>query len=167
MIALRVVDPEQWRVWRDLRLQALAESPHAFGSKLADWQGEGDTEHRWRARLAGVPYNLIAIANGVPAGMVSATAPGETGTIELISLWVAPFARGKAVGDALVRSVFAHALRLEANRVQLCVFKGNRQAVALYRRHGFVDVGQVRDDETGMMESQMSIDVTSRRFRLS
>ncbi|HEY0700829.1 MAG TPA: glycosyltransferase, partial [Micromonospora sp.] len=49
---LRALDPEDWRLWRVARLAALAEAPYAFGSQLADWQGPGDREERWRSRLS-------------------------------------------------------------------------------------------------------------------
>lgn len=64
MIALRILDEHDWRVWRQLRLKALEEAPYAFGSTLADWQGQGDTESRWRERLADVPLNVIADLEG-------------------------------------------------------------------------------------------------------
>lgn len=97
------------RLWRELRLAALAEAPAAFGSTLAEWTGAGDTAQRWRARLLSVPLNIVLTYNGEAAGMVSATAPGDDGAIELISMWVAPFARGRGVGDAAVRRVLAFA----------------------------------------------------------
>ncbi|MFJ1458216.1 GNAT family N-acetyltransferase [Nocardia sp. N2S4-5] len=42
MIEMRVLTADNWMLWRELRLQALAEAPQAFGSRLADWQGDGD-----------------------------------------------------------------------------------------------------------------------------
>jgi hypothetical protein len=68
VIELRVLTPDDWPAWRELRLAALAEAPHAFGSRLADWQGDGDREQRWRDRL-GIPgsYNVIAVLDGRPA----------------------------------------------------------------------------------------------------
>lgn len=47
-----MLTPDDWPIWRELRLAALAEAPQAFGSRLADWQGEGDREERWRDRLS-------------------------------------------------------------------------------------------------------------------
>lgn len=101
MISLDVLAVHQWPVWRELRLEALREAPHAFGSTLDEWQGAGDVEHRWRARLSNVPLNLIARINGACAGMVSATASDENNTVELISMWVAPFAVGRGSKEHL------------------------------------------------------------------
>ena len=62
---------DEWRLFRELRLEALREAPYAFGSTLESWQGDGDTEERWRDRLNNVPFNVIAYLEGVPAGIVS------------------------------------------------------------------------------------------------
>ncbi|WP_211246348.1 hypothetical protein [Amycolatopsis taiwanensis] len=86
MVELRVLGPDDWRLWRELRLAALTEAPQAFEATLADWQGNGDREERWRARLA-IPgsHNVIALAGDRPLGMVSGVPIGE-GVVELISL---------------------------------------------------------------------------------
>ncbi len=82
-----------------------------------------------------------------PAGMVSATAPGREGAIELISMWVSPFVRGHGVGDAAVGRVltWAHAEQGGAP-VVLSVKTRNVPAIQLYRRHGFTDAGASPDD---------------------
>ncbi len=96
--------------WRELRRIALLEAPGAFGSTLAEWSGEGDTEARWRARLGNVALNLVLVLDGVPVGKVSAGATEVAGTVELISLWIGPGARGRGgVGDEAVRRVMAWA----------------------------------------------------------
>ena len=139
MIAIRQVGAERWRDWRALRLDALAQAPDAYHSKLADWQGEGDAAQRWRDRLSSRPLNLIAELEGVAAGMASGVREGEDA--ELISMWVEPFARGRGVGDALVDAVLGWADAAGAARTVLCVMEANHHAAALYRRHGFVDAG--------------------------
>ncbi len=88
---VRSIGADDWRLWRELRLEALREAPYAFSSTLADWQGDGDTEQRWRARLTSVPFNVVAYFDDAAAGIVSGTAPDAENTVELISMWVAPF----------------------------------------------------------------------------
>jgi ribosomal protein S18 acetylase RimI-like enzyme len=141
------VGPGEWRAWRRVRRAALADAADAFGATLAEWSGAGDTEERWRARLAGVPLNLLLSSGGAPVGMVSATAPDDDGRVWLISLWVAPGARGHGVGDEAVRQVLAWAAaRHPGSRVALSVRTWNEAAVRLYRRHGFTDAGPSPED---------------------
>ncbi|HEX3813685.1 MAG TPA: GNAT family N-acetyltransferase [Mycobacteriales bacterium] len=142
MIEIRELTVEDWRDWRELRLQALADAPYAFGSRLADWQGDRDSEERWRGRLAGNSYDLIATVDGVPAGMASGMVDGA-GPVELISMWVAPFARGQRVADALVDEVAKWAAEQRPGELVLEVVESNARAVAFYRRIGFVDRGVV------------------------
>jgi ribosomal protein S18 acetylase RimI-like enzyme len=139
MISVERLTPEDWRTWRDLRLFALREAPYAFSATLADWQGDGDTEERWRNRLTAVPFNVVAFLDGAPAGMVSGMPRSSDGAVELISMYVAPFARGTGAGDALVEAVIEWAAAQGATRVTLAVRETNALAVALYRRHGFLD----------------------------
>lgn len=109
------------------------------------WLAAG--EDQWRKRLEDVPLNLIAELDGRPAGMAGATAP-EAGTTELISMWVAPFARGRGTGDALVRAVQEWAAEVGAHAVVLDVFETNVHAAALYRRNGFRGEGERLEYQT-------------------
>jgi GNAT superfamily N-acetyltransferase len=156
VIVLRELSAGDWADWRELRLAALREAPYAFGAKLADWQGTGDAEHRWRRRLDGGSRNLLAEFDGTPAGMASGRPPDRDGTVELISMWVAPFARGRGVGDALVTAVVRWAEEQGAQRVALRVYEGNRHAANLYRRHGFLDRGAVGHERRLVRESGVS-----------
>ncbi|WP_370942837.1 GNAT family N-acetyltransferase [Amycolatopsis sp. cg5] len=138
MIVLRELTSDDWAEWRELRLEALREAPEAFGSKLADWLDA--PEPRWRGRLVDVPFNVLAEYEGKPAGMASGSALDESGTVQLLSMWVAPFARGQGVADALLEAVVEWARGVGAARVGLLVYEANARAAALYRRQGFVEV---------------------------
>lgn len=144
-VELRVLTPDDWRLWRSLRLEALREAPFAFGSTLADWEGPRDTENDWRQRLLQIPYNVVAFRRGSPAGMVSGAVHGDK-TAELLSMWVAPVSRGRRVGDALVESVREWAAAVAAHQLMLSVRADNMAAIALYRRHGFQDAGKSPDE---------------------
>jgi hypothetical protein len=100
VITIRQVTGDDWRTWRELRLHALREAPDAFSSTLAEW--EMADEARWRSRLHDVSYNVLADLDQLRAGMASGSR--AAGDVEVMSLWVAPFARGLGVGDAPTRS---------------------------------------------------------------
>ncbi len=81
----------------------------------------------------------------------------EGHTAELISMWVAPFARGHGVGDALIQAVVSWAKRQHASRVALAVRTDNERAIALYARHGFFDSGPDPDLADGRPPERLMI----------
>ncbi|MGW1678784.1 N-acetyltransferase family protein [Saccharopolyspora sp. NPDC002376] len=141
MLSLRVLTPADWDLWREVRLAALAEAPHAFKSRLEDWEKDG--EQRWRSRLEAPDiYNILVLLDGEPVGMASGIA-GRGGVVELRSVWVGPKARGRGVGNYLVGAVQDWAVRAGAVALKLAVIPGNESAIALYLRNGFVAVEEV------------------------
>lgn len=146
MVDTSVLTPDDWATWRHLRLAALSEAPHAFGARLADWSGAGDAEERWRDRL-GIPgsHNVVAVLDDRGAGMASGVPTSHGEIVELISLWVAPEARGHGVGDVLVREIVHWARSVGARVLRLSVAENNGQAAALYERHGFRYTGELGD----------------------
>lgn len=127
---------DDWRLWRQVRLAALAEAPYAYGSTLAEWQGEGDREERWRDRLAlAGSHNLVALVGSEAVG--SASGVPRDGHADLVSMWVGPAARGGGLADSLVGAVEAWAVGLGLPELRLRVVAGNDRAVAFYLRRGF------------------------------
>jgi ribosomal protein S18 acetylase RimI-like enzyme len=141
VVELRRLTSGDWQLWRDVRLQALEDAPEAFSSLLSDWQRDGDVEVRWRKRLDDVPFNVLAFVAGRPVGQVSGTAVDGRRSVELISLWVAPDARGAGVGTGLIEAVAEWARSAGAECVSLGVRLENSPAIALYERTGFIDHG--------------------------
>jgi ribosomal protein S18 acetylase RimI-like enzyme len=141
VIEVRRIGEDDWQAWRSLRLAALATDPDAFGSTLAEWSGPKDLEPRWRARLAGSPFSALLELDGRPAGMVGAFGAGAA--VELVSLWVAPPARGRGLGEAAIAAVAAFA---GARDVVLSVRAANAAAIRLYLRCGFLDEGPSADE---------------------
>lgn len=146
MIDILVLTADDWKLWRELRLSALTDAPYAFGSRLEDWQGDGDQENRWRDRLS-IPgsHNLIATLDGQPIGMASGIPGPQPDTVELISMWIDRSARGLGAGDRLVQEIERWSVEAGAEILQLAVTPGNEPAIALYRRNGFGDTEQLGD----------------------
>jgi ribosomal protein S18 acetylase RimI-like enzyme len=88
--------------------------------------------------------------------MVSAVNPDDN-TVELISMWVAPFARGHGVSDALIQAVVSWAKEQRADRVVLAVRDDNAHAIALYVRHGFIDSDPVPNLVDGQPPERLMI----------
>lgn len=144
MLEIKALTPDDWPAWRELRLAALAEAPQQFGARLADWQDEGDQPERWRARLE-IPgsVNLIAIHDGQPAGMVSGVPGSAEGVVDLISMWVAPAARGQGAGRRLIAELAGWAAGTGASQLRLEVRQDNAAAIGLYERSGFIRAGRI------------------------
>lgn len=137
---MEVAPLTDWRLLRRLRLAALAEAPHAFGSTLAAEQRLDDDA--WRDRLAGRAW-FVASKAGRPAGIAAVIAADDRpADRELVSLWVAPEARRAGAGQALVRAVVEHATAAGAAGVTLWVSDGNEPARRLYERLGFRPTGR-------------------------
>lgn len=115
----------------------MKDAPHAFGSKYEREVHAG--EDKWRSRLAG-GSQFVAEVDGEVAGTAGGIA-SEDASAMLISMWVAPAARGTGVGELLVQAVLDWARDEGYPAVRLWVTEGNVAAERLYLRCGFVRTG--------------------------
>jgi ribosomal protein S18 acetylase RimI-like enzyme len=144
VVQVRPFVPEEWRLYRWLRIRALADAPDAFSSTLA--RELACPESWWRERLAGVDganLPLLAEAGGHPAGLAwGRIAADRRGTAHLFQMWVDPAFRASGAGGRLVAAVVDWAQRCGAREVLLGVTRGNGPANRLYLRAGFVPIGE-------------------------
>ena len=131
------IGPADWESFRAVRLASLSESPSAFGSRHADWVDA--PAEQWRSRLTQVPLTLLAQEARDVVGVVSGQRVGER-WVELISMWVAPAARGTGVAGRLIAEVVAWAAG-QGRATYLMVRSDNVRARRSYERAGFVDTG--------------------------
>ncbi|WP_280403465.1 GNAT family N-acetyltransferase [Nocardia brasiliensis] len=137
-IGIRLLAADDWEAFRRLRLRSLADAPQFFGSTLADAQAR--TEAVWRQILS-ERMQFVAVGDGVELGTVGAMRDADRGGLHLVSMWVAPEARGTGVSDLLVEAVLDWADTAGSPPVWLEVADGNTVAERLYLRHGFVRTG--------------------------
>ena len=141
---------------RSLRLQALVDSPDAFGSTYA--RELARTDNDWRRWIEPHPTFLLCEATLEATGIVAGVRDEDDPTTAiLMAMWVAPSSRGTGGGDLLVSAVLGWADETEAVSVRLWVTDGNEHARRLYERHGFALTGRelVRDRD-GRTEIEMS-----------
>lgn len=137
---------DEWQQVRDLRLAALADAPDAFWSTLEEQRDRPEQE--WRAWIERERSSLL-IASTVDDGSTRDAALAAVGphhedevVAGLYAVWVAPWARGRGVGAALMRAVIARAEELGFPRIVLDVGDHNAPAIALYERFGFEPTGR-------------------------
>ncbi len=139
MTDIRPVTEDDWRVMRDIRLEALREDPTAFGSSSA--REAVFTEADWRRRAGGHGFfAYLAELGPGPVGIVGGIEEAP-GTAQLVSMWVRPQARGRQVGVALIEAVVDWARAQRMTRLVLWVTETNKPARRLYERSGFTPNG--------------------------
>ena len=139
---IEMLEKGEGRRLRAIRLRALTEAPDAFATTAAEARG-WDMES-WESQIEKLE-TFIWRKGEVDLGMVRGAAhesDAEAGY--LISMWVAPEARLRGIGGALVDEVIEWARRRGFRRLFLTVGEANLAARALYVSRGFVETGATR-----------------------
>jgi GNAT superfamily N-acetyltransferase len=145
--AVRVIAPEDWRTWREIRLRALLESPEAFGSTHA--REVAMTEDDWRGRLGShESVSVLAEDGGGRAVGMGGGFPDRPGLLHVVAMWVAPEARGRGVAHDVLRCIEAWAAERGLG-LHLDVNTRNAVARRSYERYGFVATGSTRPLRAG------------------
>ena len=132
--------PGEVERFRRIRLASLAEAPHAFGTTHAE--AAARPEEVWRTQLAEVPV-FVAELEGADVGIVRVAPHAEDPRRAwLISMWVAPAARGRGVGELLVDAAIGHGRSEGKSELLLSVVSDNTHAIALYERMRFRATGE-------------------------
>jgi GNAT superfamily N-acetyltransferase len=141
-ITIALATSEDWERVRDVRIRALAEAPSAYGSRLEEEQDR--PEAFWRSRLESqAAATFLAIQGHETVGLVRTfVEPEDVTAAKLVSMWVAPHARGQGIGRLLVAAVVQWARDHDATSVELWVTETNAAARQLYESCGFVLSGE-------------------------
>lgn len=99
-VKIRLLDQDEWQVYRGVRLAALEDAPDAFVARLEDEASQG--EEFWRERMARA-IRIIAERGNEPVGLVGLGLhdDGDPETAEVFGLWTAPAVRGERVARSL------------------------------------------------------------------
>jgi GNAT superfamily N-acetyltransferase len=138
-VTLRRVQEEDWNGLRAIRLEALFDTPEAFGSTYDD--AILFNEDRWRTMAREHCY-FLAERDGAVVGMISGGLnDGHPGTRWMYGMYVTPPYRGSGVANALVDAVCEWAKSEGVDKLFLHVTSAVPRARAFYTKIGFILTG--------------------------
>ena len=159
MLTIRSFHPHEWPLYRDLRLASLRDAPDAFGSTLAreePWSDDVWLERLTHGASSAQDSPLLAELDGRAVGLCWVRLdPGDASLALLNQVWVHPDARRLGVAQRLLDAAMQWAREAGAQTMALTV--SAEPAARMYRRAGFVDVGEPHPLRKGSVLLQQSM----------
>ena len=139
-INIRQLNPEDWEIYRDIRLLMADESPLAFDDKAEDLKKYDKDE--WVTFLDG-SKNSITLGMFLKNNLVgnAAILTGEiakgVGPQHIVGVYISPKLRGGGYAELLFNEVDSEAKKLEYKYLTLNVKPKNIRAIKFYEKIGY------------------------------
>ena len=148
MITCRRAVSEDVQLFRRIRLQALKDSPEAFGSTydsalerdMVSWQEQLDS-----TISGGLRNTQFAFSDDECVGIAALYREEGVTHGDIIMMWVSPQHRGSEAASLLVSNLLDWACDVEFETVYLNVTGSNERAVQFYKKCGFIPTGDSID----------------------
>jgi ribosomal protein S18 acetylase RimI-like enzyme len=161
-IQITTFQPDEWVLYRETRLRALADAPLAFCQTLADAQQIPDQE--WQARLmCDRPDSLHLPIKAVWEDAIAGMAWGRINkddpqTAHLFQMWVDPSFRQMGLGKSIIRFFLDWARANATSQASLGVTCGHDVPYRFYQSFGFRPTGEpepIRDGSTDQFQNMV------------
>lgn len=150
MHSIRRLNIGEAALYREVRLEALRDSPEAFATSYESALERN--EESWIAQAdgsaAGDDRATFLVFDRKPMGMAALYRDAnDDATGELIQMWIAPEWRGGKVARELLDHVFLWAAGRDFKAIRAEVAEGNSRALRFYEKYGFRRI----DSESGVV----------------
>jgi len=143
-ISIRALDPAEWRMLRDFRLEALKSAPGVYA--LSHEECTSWTEERWRSGMSATTHQIFGLFDGTSligiTGVFTWDSDPSGRTALLVMSYIEPGYRGRGLSQKL------YAARLDWIRrsgrfhtVHVSHRASNEASRRANQRHGFVKTG--------------------------
>ena len=155
-IQITTFQPEEWSLYRETRLRALADAPLAFCQTLADAQQIPDQE--WQARLVcdrpdSLHLPIKALWEDAIVGMAwGRINKADPQTAHLFQMWVDSKFRRLGIGKSIMHFFLEWAKTNAASQAQLGVTCRHDAPYQLYQSFGFQPSGEPEAMRDGSAE---------------
>jgi GNAT superfamily N-acetyltransferase len=139
-LIIRLCGPNDWQHLRAIRLEALSDTPEAYGSTYEESVRWSDAQ--WK-NAASTRLYYLADRDSRVVGMVSGGFnDGKPGTRWLYGMYVTPSERGRGTAALLVQSIAEWAKSQGVGEIYLHVGSSVPRARAFYEKVGFRPTGE-------------------------
>ncbi|WP_159925458.1 MULTISPECIES: GNAT family N-acetyltransferase [Nocardia] len=139
---------DDWQLNREITLKMLASAPDDYKTTLDEALER--TADEWRRHTQSFQAKFVALQDGKLVGAVAVVEHDRPDTVEMVSMFVVPEARGSGAADHLVEAVVDWSRNNGYRRVALSVREENLPADGAYRRHGFGWTGREEEGPRGL-----------------
>lgn len=160
---IRMLTVDDWQIWKDIRLEALQNSPENFGSAYEEELNWSDAEFQdglTKSNIFGafIKNRLAACASFYSLASLKTKHRGV-----IWGMYTRPEYRGQGIASALIQTVITHA-RSHVVQLHLTCVADNLIGIHFYQRHGFKIYGteprSLKIGDTFYDEHLMALDLT-------
>lgn len=140
-MTLKLLDPDDFEIFKRIRLEALRAAPEAFASSAAEWENLPGEE--WRRRLMNNPV-VVSFRGGEPAGIMGLMRQQASKMVHratVVMVYLRDSERGGEYAVGMLNLLLDHARALGIRQVELAVSAENLAAMRFYQREGFHEIG--------------------------
>lgn len=149
MHTIRRLNPGEGFLYREVRLEALKDSPEAFSTSYESAQERDDQSWATQADASaegGDRATFLVIADRV-IGMAALYRDADVmKSGELVQMWIAPDYRGTSVSMDLLDHLFRWASQHGFETIHAGVTPGNLRALRFYEKYGFSRINSEEGD---------------------
>jgi len=160
---IRQLIPDEWEMYRDIRLESLRVEPDAFMSKHEDEASRSEADWRKRVSSTTSPFSikLFAVENERAAGMAGLFQDRDgkdSDIVNVFGVYVSPDYRGKGISSQLLAELIRLADEVDGVKIiRLTVKKTQLPAISLYQKYGFKTVSDSEENPSYLMELTLKL----------
>lgn len=160
---IRLLTVDDWQIWKNIRLEALQNSPENFGSSYVEECNWSDLEFQTGLKNSDVfgvfiENTLVACAGFYTLNFIKTQHRGV-----IWGMYTRPEYRKKGIASALIKYVVANA-RSKVLQLHLTCVTSNLDAIHCYQKQGFKIYGTepraLKIGDTFYDEHLMALDLT-------
>ncbi len=132
---------DDWKIWKELRLEALKNSPESFGSSYEEEVNWPDLDFQNSLTKSDIFGVFVADSLISCAGFYTLNSAKTRHRDVIWGMYTKEEYRGQGIASALIEKVINHA-RSRVTQLHLTCVTSNLGAVAFYQKHGFKIYGE-------------------------